>query len=114
MDSAGDPELQPWSTVFHFETDEKRLNCIRDIKFRLKPLADKMDGFHSTLHVRDYKYMYIHIYTARAVKRPGGLDFMMVLKRSAPQRFKINHFLFSFFIDQSTGRPGSSEVPCNL
>ncbi|CAM9280554.1 unnamed protein product [Ascophyllum nodosum] len=50
VDSAGDPELQPWSTVFHFETDEKRLNCIRDIKFRLKPLADKMDGFHSTLH----------------------------------------------------------------
>lgn len=52
VDSVGDPELQPWSTVFHFDTDQRRLNSIREVKARLKPLEDKMDSFHATLHVR--------------------------------------------------------------
>ena len=52
MDSAGDPELQSWSTKFHFETDEKRLNSIREVKTRLKPLEDKIDRFNAAHHVR--------------------------------------------------------------
>lgn len=52
VDSAGDPELQSWSTKFHFETDQKRLNSIREVKARLKPLEDKIDRFNASRHVR--------------------------------------------------------------
>lgn len=51
MDSAGDPGLASWHTTFHFDTDEKRLNSIREIKARLKPLEDKIDRFKADRHV---------------------------------------------------------------
>ncbi len=54
VDSAGDPDLESWSTTFHFETDEKRLNSIREVKARLKPLEDKMDRFNAARNVRHY------------------------------------------------------------
>lgn len=54
VDSAGDPELQSWSTTFQFETDQKRLNSIREVKARLKPLEDKTDRFKAAHHVRVY------------------------------------------------------------
>eukprot|EP00903_Cladosiphon_okamuranus_P018047 g16608.t1 len=50
VDSAGDPELQSWSTTFQFETDQKRLNSIREVKARLKPLEDKIDRFNAAHH----------------------------------------------------------------
>lgn len=52
VDSEGDPGLQSWSTTFQFETDEKRLNSIREVKARLKPLEDKLDRFNAAHHVR--------------------------------------------------------------
>lgn len=52
VDSAGDPGLQSWSTTFQFETDEKRLNSIREVKARLKPLEDKIDRYNAAHHVR--------------------------------------------------------------
>lgn len=51
VDSEGDPGLQSWSTTFHFETDQKRLNSIREVKARLKPLEDKIDRFNAAHHV---------------------------------------------------------------
>eukprot|EP00752_Nemacystus_decipiens_P004173 g3816.t1 len=50
VDSAGDPGLQSWSTTFHFETDQKRLNSIREVKARLKPLEDKLDRYKAAHH----------------------------------------------------------------
>ena len=52
VDSEGDPGLQPWSTTFQFETDQKRLNSIREVKARLKPLEDKIDRYNAAHHVR--------------------------------------------------------------
>ncbi|CAM9825307.1 unnamed protein product [Scytosiphon promiscuus] len=50
VDSGGDPQLQSWSTKFHFDTDEKRLNSIREVKARLKPLEDKIDRYNAAFH----------------------------------------------------------------
>ncbi|CAM9441202.1 unnamed protein product, partial [Ectocarpus sp. 8 AP-2014] len=47
VDSGGDPELQPWSTTFRFETDEKRLTSIREVEGRLKPLKDKVAQYNT-------------------------------------------------------------------
>lgn len=55
VDSAGDPGLASWHTTFHFETDQKRLNSIREVKARLKPLEDKSDQFSLAQHVSVYK-----------------------------------------------------------
>ncbi|CAN0537398.1 unnamed protein product, partial [Ectocarpus sp. 8 AP-2014] len=47
VDSGGDPELQPWSTTFRFETDEERLTSIQNIKERLKPLEYKVAQYNA-------------------------------------------------------------------
>lgn len=51
VDSAGDPGLLSWHTTFHFDTDQRRLNSIREVKARLKPLEDKRDRFEAAHHV---------------------------------------------------------------
>ncbi|CAM9801278.1 unnamed protein product [Pylaiella littoralis] len=58
VDSAGDPGLASWHTTFHFDTDEKRLNSIREIKARLKPLEDKIDRFKADRHAASTRHQW--------------------------------------------------------
>lgn len=51
VDSAGDPEVRSWCTQFHFDTDQKRLDSIREVNSRLKPLEKKMERFNLDLNV---------------------------------------------------------------
>lgn len=51
MDSAGDPHLQEWSTRFRFETDEMRLELIREVKEQLKPLQEQLDAYQADCQV---------------------------------------------------------------
>lgn len=52
VDSAGDPQLEKWSTRFHFEKDQARLEAIQKLKGELQPIQKKMDDYHAAVHVR--------------------------------------------------------------